>query len=1301
MIKSNDIEIMQFIESIYGEKKEVFLVENFSEWEKFQSIHEEIYEAAWNNTQLFYDIFEMSCKGYFNEGPPSRPQEDRFEVPDIARKQVTISPKMAYLGLPQVPPRAAGGLFTNNLTSSNPTYYRYIGHGFYGALRDREMGKAPQNWVKEIRYVVGSKPIAPHIIDRVTNKPIPNLGAVTNRPIKENEPQIPPDWNEYSPKKASAFSDEEGNKYHGVYVGYDDTIKQLETPIGHKIKLTQGGYYDDKDTGEKVYKGSGGGIRRGEIEADLSPPIKGDPDSYLGIDTKDGQPKISPRAAGYWAQALDTSKARANQWGQYKYLFTTQPQIFDQRLLRVLLNKQNKQQLAKQYGDKTLNFTPSKYGQIPTTSAPITRNAVRREPYDGKHTDYGKAYDYRDNPPTWKGYYRRMWVPDPTEPGRKILDPVKQVPASPEYLEKMKNLHMLKLEKLSGILDSLKAKKTNIIQKYKGNPALAQSDPEYIEISKNLKKFKSQYYDAYLNVQNYHTGQQTTFDPQEIGRYGSLKVPYTDEEIEQIKATGRDPATGETIKNQYRFIKRGKFVKDEEGEKIKRPIMGAAWKTQLKNNYHLIPIPGDPIVLSKEFLPFALRFSNRPQKNEARNISSGESSLMESARTNEDKIFARYYAGYGLRALSNGTFFATRQVNTQARKIWSWAKTDEKGNLFFVYRKDRNEHTIPVYFPGTVDGRKPGKPTIAGGFESAPTSAPETRVIRDKRREQIALTGVDPQTNERIFDGWQAVILESAQKGVGAGLKALEKTLRKFKDFEGNSGTNHYQYKDLANQAQDMQNEAYIYMQYNLRNSKFIDIATNEVGHLDERYIKDTFTHLYAALKQYDKWLNAIDPATNKPNRMTIKMGTKSLFDLSFVQLQKFMDRMKHVAGDDIGQIKIRKEYIKRGLKDHVSDMHFAPVRRAFNRGEEVSPPDAPTFTHTDFNNNKTSYQLLNLNINTLNELLNEARRNYLVFAAKDMVIKIWQHKYPVGAAGTLNQGDDRIAATLANIIHGDDDDKKVQGGLNAQDKRLRNKGSYSEKLKTMRPSELLAYFKSRKDNLLNQQQELKTAEITPENTVDPAIANISIKLGLEETDSQKELLEEIIQGVKNDDKSYSPEQFDVEVMKRFAEQLPLWAEKKRKASMAANIYTKPEGQHTPLTLDKFYSSMTPDKLLNDPNISDLSNKLIKISSKNISDVAEEVAVYIQRLGSNDLIQKAQNTITYNVLKNLERLSPSLNENQRKFWHSASKLLKNEYVVLFDLADLVPQVIPLKPEQEQKSTPARSGLGGRINKKAV
>jgi hypothetical protein len=1408
MIRITDLEQKLVVEQIFGEScGELYTPETFSEWESFESHKQEIYETLWNSEQTFWDIYEMGQRGLFTEASPTAFSDTpTTDVPDVARKQVTISKQMAYLGLPQVPPQAAAGFLANNMVSSNPDYYRYIGKGFFGALQDRHNGKEPSNWVKEIRYILQGKPNA-LVIDRETMKPVPRMGAVTNRNPKEGVPQIPPAWNDYAPRKANAFQDEEtGQPYHGVYIGYGDHIKQLETKIGQKVQLTPGGnktikgdgkvhpitriirdekgnpvmgpdgkpktkvigYVDRRKDQTVSTKGAGMDSSRGQIGADLRPPVldkEADPDgsSYLGspADPDNDIPALPPGARGYKPQSLSSSNALQRQWGQYKWYMMQNPQLFDRRLIRVLMAKQQKDRAAYNRSQKigqpyTRQFTPERKGRIPTDVVPIQRNVVRTTPYDNKPDGYGVARQYDPVDVTDKtgktksviqgvpqGHFRRMWHPDPNMPARKLLASPEKRDMTPEERQSLAAEFGKRAQKVHEEISELDQQISAIKKQAKLQGQDYTQNPEWKALTAQRAK-KASLFDIYLKkVGDYERGTMTVPRPTQTGRFGNQRTAYTPEEEEEIRKKGTLNGKAVTAKSRDRFVKRGKLVRDENGKLIQMPTTGTVRKTVLPNNYFLTPAQGDPIVVSDNLRQLASQMGQAQDKAQRKEF---QTQLMRAANSGkpDDKVFAKYCMQYGLKIDKNGNIKATnpKMVSGKAMDIpWTWARTDEKGEIFYIYSKDQKQRDIPVYLPGVIDSRKPGNSTAAGGWDAAPSNAPEVRPYRDGRQDRATHGYTEPSTGKTIA-GWKMQMVQASEKGVQAGLaELLQKKFSKQVDQFGNTGKEHKMYQDLMDAQGDIANSAYIYFQYNMANSKALDFRQNNTGRIDVQYVKRTFPHLYAACKQFDQWLDQKEDGKT-PNRKFVQMRPgSSIFDLTFPDLAKVINLLgdhTRTTNDDgeedydrLFQTKINTNYIKHKLKDYVATDYVKPALK----GGEIDPNPPKDRSHYNASGKRVNYNYINVGYKSLIHMFDEARRNYWEFAAKDMVIKMWQHMNTAGGNVSGLYGDSIDSArsgqsgaggkrrkgqgTATNDVDAGDSGAQdggpegEEGGTGPTRTRLVGDGAPEsgkghQIIGRKTPAELWDYAHKYRQKINQIAQELKSSSDNGgiENAAQQLALIPAAKRNAIEIDVMAELNAEIEKKGQNLDDKAVEQWFMSEFEKRVKDRM-LNKQKTGDKRQDINPVNMP-AERTP----EEYIKNAPQEGLDNQNQmwGAYASHILKVKPMELEELMNDFNEKLEAIPDRKSKEMAERTVTYHVLKSVLEKAPTMTSSDKRRLMTVATSITSDYKALYDLGDLLikalanvpdeaPGAAPVAPTGNAAAPAAGGGLRGRLGRK--
>lgn len=1396
MIKVTNPEIRLLVEDAYGDfSGDLYQTETFSEWESIEAIKQSVYTALWNSAQTYYDLHDMWRNGFLSEASPTAfTDTDSRDVVDTVRKKVQISKQLAYLGLPQVPPAAAAGLLLNNMTRSNPDYYRYIGKGFFGSLQKTANGEPATNWVKEIRYILQGKPI-PNILDPATLKPVPNMGAVTNRPVKVGVPQIPPAWDEYAPRKANAFHDENGQPYNGVYIGHADHARQLETPLGQKEKLTKGGIrpanpnmpdtpiyqtitHDDGTTekklmgmaqpGKRVNTGQGYGIERGKLGLDLRPPVGRELDpqstSYLGTPADDQNPALPPGARGYKPQGLDTSNSGQDQFGKYKWYMANHPELFNQLLPRVLMSKQAQEdELArKSSGAYPKTFTPEKRGRIPTVRQPITMPVARRSPYAGQTDDFGLARTYKDVPdperkgktkrvPVTSDYYRRMFIPDPLDPSRKILAKPERQELDPATKAARIKAYKDEINKANEDLDKLEDSRDKLESELNSKGIDPKSDPDYVSIEKSILMANRRLNLFANRVDLLSKGTVEVPEKREIGRYGNRRVAYTPEEIEEIQTHRTLHGEKVTADNLYKFIQAGKIDYDEDGELQQIKVDGTVNRKVLSNNYELKPTPGPLITVSDGIRKLAMQIS---QTGDAKQRSELYRDMVAQASkgSKDDKAFAMYAENYALQVKpSDGTVYsASNKLGKESQgQPWSWARTDDKGNLFFIYQKNTKTYDIPVYLPGTVDDRKKGNPTSAGAWDAASANSPEVRAYHDKERETRSIQGgVDPITNIG-FEGWLPHMRAAAKMGVQNGLSIIKKKLEKSADPLGNTGKNHMLYQGLAEKFDDLVHDSYLYMQYNMANAKALDLRLNNTARIDGDYTKRQFTHFYAALKQLDRWLQ-MNSEEGRPNWFVVGLRKgESVFDLPLTKLSEVLSRIDKDTSDGghghnlLYQTKIKSNYIKNDLKKYkAQDVLHEPTwddpERRKNLPQGV-PKDKSVYTAND---DVSSYNYINVAFPTLKALFDEARRNYWEFAAKDMVLKVAQHKSNKGNLAGLF-GDDLDMALAASkkggrrkgkgsagndasvgddfdnssdndiedvdnpdsdVSFGDDEEGNMPGpsrsrldGSGAEDDP---KAKYRQLIGNKTPDQILAMRKAKYEKMEAIKAELdKRPDMGSSGN---AAEQILLKMAATDVVTQIDALEELMKEARAK-KFATPEEANDWIISSLpdrvdAKRIELQSRGKNKAVDTVDA-DQGIGDLSPQDyLDKTGAQIDPD-----PKWQQFAQKIYNADGETLEDDIQSLTQELYKLRNQSAIRKADKAVNYHLVKSLVDNASTMNDAQKRALYAKAKILVTHYKTLFDFSEIMPKILgdnPQRPEGENKPLAAvASTLGSRLRRK--
>lgn len=1420
MIKLTNQEFLNEVESIYGDSSNMYMVETFSEWEESETTKNEIYEAVWNATNTFYDVMELTNLGYLSESNPlDFDSGESKDLPDIGRKKVTISPKMAYLGLPQVPPKAAGGLMANNLISSNPQNYDYIGKGFFGALQDRHQGKQVGNWAAEIRYILPGRGVN-WIIDNKTQKPIPNLGAVTNRPIADGSIEVPPDWNtfgktktgqSYGKDKSNAFVGQDGKPFQGVYVGYEDTIRQLETPIGVPERLNS----------KTVSK------RRGEVEADLRPPVTSDIDpdgnSYTGTDDDEGGRSIPPGARGYKPQAYDTSKSLQKRWGHYKRAMMMNPALFDKRLTAVLMRKQqaarnglnqnrfdiqsrndDRHPILKGNGPATngsigdqwkrtypSGIVPNPYravpggkGYIPTEEIPMTVNTSPDYSGMNRGKDWGRARMYRKPLPgeapvpeeekeeeeeeegeegnkkrnsgkdvALSKNNRRMWIPDPTEPGKMILAPLAKRTMTDAELENKSIFFMQKADEADQRVEKIQDEMDAIAAQFPPGDTEHTKNSKFRKLSAQKRKDEKIAHIYLAAIDKYSHGKIIVPKMIQTGRFGHNRIPYTPEEQKQLAKDGKSKRT----------IDNGKFARDENGELTQRPTMGAVRRMVLPNNYKLSPVPGDALVLSLGFTK-ALLNQQAAVKGEVK-----ANSIKDHAdfSNQADTTYCDNMKTCAFMVNKDGTFYATTNVDPVAlrnKQRWSWAKRDDNGKLFYRYTKDTKSYNIPMYSPGVIDKRGKNNTTVLGGWDSAPNAAAERRPYYDKRRQIMSVSGYDPKTNERVnnqWDGWIGKMEAASRLGVQAGLSDVKKKLSKKSDSRGGTGENHEDYIKLNQMNVDIEQMIIMYFMENMRNSKALDLNFNNMSRLDMEYSKKTFPYLYAAIRQTDQWLKKLnEEGITNARAMGIR---KSIVDMNLVEVANFLKKLKEYTGDEdgsyqnFGQTKINSRYSKSsrgnpdGLKKHVADTTIKPTLHADPKHQgEARPIPKRGFPHYNAYDRIDRYKYLNLNADSLGDMIGEARRNYWEFAAKDMVIKVWQHLfarktgkqvYETGLMGSSSDEDGESVenaavsgggksknksgrtrrdakaafdATLGSEFHDKDaklnfDDKSGEdiydapeaGGHIDDIKRRAGDQAFGR----LKPGQLMA---KRMEIIARREQEIQDSD-------SPDMASmISIRLAKLDADEEMKVLSQLEQeadeqGLMRHEKSnYIFKNIRMRKEQALADKHEQMKKERKTTPVIKDLSNNKESDKPNIneTPDEFLSRVESTTNVNDPTLAKLGRELI-VNRVKESDSMEWYEDYYRKLTSNKAKADADNIVSYHAIKCLQQVLPKMDDHQKTQIKKFLERLHSSYNDFFSLQEFGKKILDSSNQQAPEATPEpqgvahQGGLGNRMKRKAI
>lgn len=991
MIKLEGFERDEDFLGMYGEC-EVYAPDGFEEYF-------ELRRGVEGLCRLRRRLVEGLCEALLEADDPGRGLT-------ISREHLK-SDRREIKALMQVPYQYMPGVLGRTLWSTDPVGSRYVGDGFMGALRHREVDRKRggsgelSNYAVEMRFIKSGQPNAT-IFDHHTLSVVPLMGAVVapgrqKLLLRKGPSPNPhrgylydglsdPDASGRQVRLSAAREGFAGGYGTGVFTAFRNTASKLETPLG----LPRSFYTTRDEKGNEIKVPLRGNT--GEVGTSLAPPDPDNPDSYFG----DPQRGIHPTASGFGPRSVQSggrvtrSSDRGDQpnttggagtiegaFRQFIQALGENPGMFDQRTQNYLLYRQRQQKLDPGGTYPDLEGRPSPPRR--DTGLRVT-NEPRPHMTKMPNVDQDGNIRKRD---------KRQQVP--YDPERSRVEPARAVP-----LPERKRLRMLQYY-------------DDVIRRYSDPNYVRQRladaraknpspDPSEEEIAWErtlrdpepfLRKMR-----ALRDRYSQPVDSSVTFDRQNYGR-GYDKVDTG------VPVTGVRARRGErSRKPKTKFATKYEVRKDANGNDVRVPVKTlhplVERRLVLPNLYSLTAAPGKPVTISRGLAEeiVALQQEGRAA-SEVRLVDTDGSLGDELVRKNYGKNGVTFKVGPPTAGGPDGRHF----VFPGGNKVYGetkchWALTDEHGEVMFVYRRDTREYSQPILTPGVLNAFMGNNPTGLGTISAAPAGAEESAPYESKERHLASLYGPPDESGNYRTDQdkadprqWSGLSVPIG-KAVWTGVKTYLNKMAKG-DLRDR----------MVQREGDMVSLATIYAQNNLKNSKMLDFDQGGDVGFNMRYLKSQFRHLASAILKLDHYVKnygAESGITTLPSQMTF--GQFKEF-LQHPDIQALLDH--ETEGTLPNGRKVRKKLIAVKMPTQYVTRAATPIERANKqtfgykkayarsaqyrtdeRGVHL-PPDTPPDAA------RGGYTMVNVGAAQIMQMVNEARQWYLRWIGKDMVRKV------------------------------------------------------------------------------------------------------------------------------------------------------------------------------------------------------------------------------------------------------------------------------------------------------------------------